>query len=145
MERSRAESSRQERLLPNGADARCDLRRLRQNKTRQSRRLARLYVYMWCRGFNLGRFLQAANAGGAKTLGNRLATFHDLHFLDVDVPAAAGRLARPRAVVTKLRAAATTLTLRHDEAPFTQLLTAQLTHSIWLVARERDSLVTQLE
>jgi hypothetical protein len=89
--------------------------------------------------------LQVTDTGGAKTLRNGLAAFHDLYLLDIDIPAAAGGLARPRAIVTELRAAATTLTLRHDEAPFTQLLTAQLTHSIWLVARELNSLVTQLE
>jgi hypothetical protein len=77
----------------------------------------------------LGRLLQGADTGGAKALGNSLGAFHDLHFLDIDVPAAAGRLARPRTIVSELRAAATTLTLRHDEAPLHHMLTAQLTHS----------------
>jgi hypothetical protein len=89
-----------------------------QCKTRQSIRLARLFISKQFRSLGtLCRLLQGANAGGAKTLGNGLVPFHDLHFLDIDVPTAAGRFARPRAVVTELRAAATILTLRHDEAP----------------------------
>jgi hypothetical protein len=36
-----------------------------------------------------------------------------LNFLDIDIPAAAGGLARPRAIVAKLRAAATLLALCH--------------------------------
>jgi hypothetical protein len=49
-----------------------------------------------------------------------------------------------------LRAAAAILTLRHDEAPSTDMLTAQLDHdfsitAIGPAARELDSLVTQLK
>ena len=80
----------------------------------------------------LRRLLDGADASGAKALGNSLIPFHDLHFLDIDVPTAAGRLAGPRSVVTKLRAAATTLTLRHDEAPLPDLLTAQLAQGAWI-------------
>ena len=82
-------------------------------------------------GLRLRRLLQSADAGGAKTLADDFVAFHDLHFLDIDVPATTGRLARPRSIVTKLRAAATTLTFRHDEAPFTDMLTAQLDHGHW--------------
>jgi hypothetical protein len=67
----------------------------------------------------LGRLLQSADAGGTKALGNSLASFHHLHFLDVDIPTSAGRLTGPGTIVTELRAAATTLTLRHDDAPLT--------------------------
>lgn len=40
----------------------------------------------------LDGLLHGADAGGAKTLGNCLAAFHDLNFLDIDVPTAAGGL-----------------------------------------------------
>ena len=90
----------------------------------------------------LRRLLQRADAGGAKALGNSLVALHDLHFLDIDVPTTAGGLFGPRSIVTELRAAATILTLRHNEAPLTNMLTAQ---HLWLVARELDSLVTQLK
>ena len=79
--------------------------------------------------------MEGTDAGGAKPLGDCLVPFHDLHFLDIDIPTTPGCLAGPRSIVTKLRAAATTLTLRHDEAPFTNLLTAQLAHSVWGLRR----------
>lgn len=88
----------------------------------------------------LRRLLHGADAGGAKTLGNGLAAFHYLHFLDIDVPTAASRLARPRSIVTELRAAATTLTLRHDEAPLPNLLSAH-----GACGARLDSLVTQFK
>jgi hypothetical protein len=70
--------------------------------------------------------LQSADTGRAKALGDSLIPFHDLHFLDIDVPTTARGLARPRTIVPELRAAATTLTLRHDEAPLPKFFAAIL-------------------
>jgi hypothetical protein len=81
--------------------------------------------YIWAENYFVQLcLLQRADTRGAEALGNSLAIGHNLHFLDIDVPAASGRLTRPRSIITELWAAATTLTFRHDEAPFTNLLTA---------------------
>lgn len=60
---------------------------------------------------------QSLHAVGAQPFGHCAAIFHHVDLLDVDIPATAGRLARPWPVIAKLGALAAPLTLRHDCFP----------------------------